>query len=95
MFELDETEIAGLVSQTVIPGRGKFGGATPMAFTEQGVAMLSSVLRNPRAVQVNIGIMRGASLQVMKFLLHYEGLYGKVQFTYIDPPYGIKYDSNS
>lgn len=58
MFELSATEIKTLVSQTVIPTRGKFGGATPMAFTEQGVAMLSSVLRSPRAVQVNIAIMR-------------------------------------
>lgn len=51
-------EIDMLVSQTVIPGRGKFGGAAPMAFTEQGVAMLSSVLRSKRAVQVNIAIIR-------------------------------------
>src|SRR5437016_9231496 len=58
MFILSTGEIKNLVSQTVIPGRGKLGGATPMAFTEQGVAMLSSVLRSPRAVQVNIAIMR-------------------------------------
>jgi hypothetical protein len=58
MFELSAAEIKKLVSQTVIPTRGKLGGATPMAFTEQGVAMLSSVLRSPRAVQVNIAIMR-------------------------------------
>jgi N-6 DNA Methylase/ORF6N domain len=54
MFELASDEVAALVSQNVIPGRGKLGGARPMAFTEQGVAMLSSVLRSPRAVQVNI-----------------------------------------
>jgi ORF6N domain len=58
MFELSPAEIETLVSQTVIPTRGKLGGAAPMAFTEQGVAMLSSVLRSPRAVQVNIAIMR-------------------------------------
>jgi hypothetical protein len=58
MFELSAAEIKNLVSQTVIPTRGKLGGAKPMAFTEQGVAMLSSVLRGPRAVQVNIAIMR-------------------------------------
>lgn len=58
MFELSPAEVETLVSQTVIPTRGKLGGATPMAFTEQGVAMLSSVLRSPRAVQVNIAIMR-------------------------------------
>jgi ORF6N domain len=58
MFALSSKEIETLVSQSVIPSRGKFGGATPMAFTEQGVAMLSSVLNSERAVKVNIVIMR-------------------------------------
>ena len=61
MFQLtpaEADEVLCLVSQSVIPGRGKFGGAAPYAFTEQGVAMLSSVLRSARAVQVNIAIMR-------------------------------------
>jgi len=58
MFELTNSEVTDLVSQNVIPGLGKLGGASPMAFTEQGVAMLSSVLRSDRAVQVNIAIMR-------------------------------------
>ena len=40
------------------PGRGAHRKYRPYAFTEQGVAMLSSVLRSPRAVQVNIEIMR-------------------------------------
>ena len=57
IFALSAAEIKSLVSQTVIPTRGKLGGATPMVFTEQGVAMLSSVLRSSRAVQVNIAIM--------------------------------------
>ena len=58
MFELSAREIQNLVSQSVIPAIQKTGGATPMAFTEQGVAMLSSVLRSERAVKVNIAIMR-------------------------------------
>jgi hypothetical protein len=58
MFELTTEEIDEVVSQNVIPGKGSFGGASPMAFTEQGVAMLSSVLRSRRAVEVNIAIMR-------------------------------------
>jgi hypothetical protein len=41
MFELAGDEVAAMVSQNVIPGRGKLGGARPMAFTEQGVAMLN------------------------------------------------------
>src|SRR5690606_23219713 len=58
MFELTKDEANELVSQNVIPSLGKLGGATPMAFWEQGVSMLSSVLRSDRAVQVNIAIMR-------------------------------------
>jgi hypothetical protein len=58
LFVLTPDETEALVSQSVIPGHGKFGGADPYAFTEQGVAMLSSVLRSTRAVQVNIAIMR-------------------------------------
>ncbi len=58
MFDLNEKEVAGLLSQNVIPARRILGGAVPMAFTEQGVSMLSSVLRSQRAIEVNIGIMR-------------------------------------
>jgi len=58
MFELSEQEIDIVVSQLVTPDRRKFGGAKPMAFTEQGIAMLSSVLNSERAVKVNIAIMR-------------------------------------
>jgi ORF6N domain-containing protein len=58
MFELSASEIESVVSQFVIPSRRRFGGARPMAFTEQGVAMLSSVLNSERAVKVNIAIMR-------------------------------------
>ena len=58
MFQLNDFEADQLVSQNVIPHRKYFGGSLPYAFTEQGVAMLSSVLNSKRAVQVNIAIMR-------------------------------------
>ena len=58
MFQLNSAEAERLVSQNVIPHKKYFGGALPHAFTEHGVAMLSSVLNSPRAVQVNIQIMR-------------------------------------
>ena len=58
MFQLNKAEIESLVSQNVIPHKGILGGSIPMAFTEQGVAMLSSVLRSKKAVEVNIAIMR-------------------------------------
>jgi hypothetical protein len=57
MFQLSAVEFKNLKSQIVI---SSWGGARaiPYAFTEQGVAMLSSVLRSPKAIQVNIEIMR-------------------------------------
>jgi hypothetical protein len=62
MFRLKSDEIESLRSQSVIlemaAGRGQHVKYPPHAFTEQGVAMLSSVLRSKRAVSVNIEIMR-------------------------------------
>ena len=57
MFQLTEEEYANLKSQIVI---SSWGGQRrlPHAFTEQGVAMLSGVLRSRRAIQVNVAIMR-------------------------------------
>ena len=65
-FQLTEHEVTALRSQFVIldeatshrQGRGRYAKYVPYAFTEQGVAMLSSVLRSKRAVQVNVEIMR-------------------------------------
>ncbi|MBI2802929.1 MAG: ORF6N domain-containing protein [Gammaproteobacteria bacterium] len=60
MFQLSEQEFARLRSQFVTSNGGGRGGrrTAPYAFTEQGVAMLSTVLRSPRAIAVNIEIMR-------------------------------------
>ena len=58
MFEINDDEIQKMVSQFVIPSKQYFGGAKPFVFTEQGVAMLSSVLNSEKAIQVNIAIMR-------------------------------------
>ena len=77
MFELTREESQLLVSQTVIPGLGKLGGAVPMAFTEQDVAMLSCVLRGDRAVQVNIAIMR-AFVRLRQLLATHAELAGKL-----------------
>ena len=57
MFELTKTELENLRSQNVI---SSWGGLRflPFAFTEQGVAMLSSVLKSQKALQVNITIVR-------------------------------------
>jgi len=59
MFQLDGEELEVLRSQFVISNAGRGGRRyAPYAFTEQGVAMLSSVLNSPQAIAVNIEIMR-------------------------------------
>lgn len=58
MFQLNQAEAEALVSQNAIPSRRALGGHLPLVFTQEGIAMLSSVLRSPRAVQANIAIMR-------------------------------------
>src|ERR1039458_2167645 len=58
MFQLTVAEFKILKSQIVTSSWGGLRRATPYAFTEQGVAMLSSVLNSKRAVQVNIAIIR-------------------------------------
>ena len=59
-FRISASDVADLKSRSVISIRGRGGRrrSTPLAFTEQGVAMLSSILRSPRAIAVNILIMR-------------------------------------
>ncbi len=73
MFTLNQKEINRMVSQNVIPNKGILGGAKPMAFTEQGIAMLSSVLRSKKAIDVNIAIMR-TFVQVRKIIANNEEL---------------------
>ena len=58
MFQLTEQEIDRMESQNVIPSKSYFGGAQPFAFTQEGISMLSSVLRSKKAVLTNISIMR-------------------------------------
>lgn len=68
MFQLTEDENTALRSQivTLKNGRGQHSKYTPYAFTELGVAMLSSVLRSPIAIQVNMAIMRAFVLMRQK-----------------------------
>lgn len=72
LFKLSEEEAKSLiirgVSQTVIPSGYNTGGAQMFAFTEQGVAMLSSVLRSSNATVVSIAIMR-AFVAMRHFLM--------------------------
>lgn len=76
MFQLTAGEVTILRSQIVI---SRWGGTRypPYAFTEQGVAMLSSVLRSPRAVQVNVEIVR-AFVRLRQILSSHEDLARKL-----------------
>jgi hypothetical protein len=80
MFHLTADEVDHLKSQNVISSASRWGGArraTPYAFTEQGIAMLSSVLRSPRAVAVNVEIMR-AFVRVRRLLASHADLTRKL-----------------
>jgi hypothetical protein len=65
-----------IVTSNVRPGRGG-RRSLPYAFTEHGVAMLSSVLRSQRAIDVNIAIMR-TFVRLRQMLLSHEELAGKL-----------------
>lgn len=78
MFRLTKGEVEIMVSHFVIPSKRSLGGYLPYAFTEQGVAMLSSVLRSKRAVLVNIQIMR-AFVNLKRMTLTYVELKRKIE----------------
>jgi hypothetical protein len=78
LFQLHAREIQSLVSQNVIPDERSLGGFKPYAFTEQGVAMLSSVLTSKRALQVNIAIMR-AFVRMREMWIDHQDLLRKIQ----------------
>lgn len=71
MFQLSEEEVAALVSLNVIPSRRSLGGYLPYAFTQEGVAMLSSVLRSEPAVQ--LGPLTFSAIPIVLCLLLYRG----------------------
>ncbi len=77
MFQLNRSEWEDLKCQT---GTSSWGGrrSPPYAFTEQGVAMLSSVLRSPRAVEVNIEIVR-TFVRLRKLLATHKDLARKLE----------------
>ena len=80
MFELTRDEYLSLRSQfvTLEKGRGKYSKYLPLTFTEQGVAMLSSILKSAKAVEVNISIMR-AFVFIRQYALSHKDLTGKLK----------------
>lgn len=80
MFQLTPAEARALRFQIGISSEGAHGGRRylPYVFTQEGVAMLSSVLRSPRAVKVNIAIMR-AFVRLREILATNRELAAKVE----------------
>ncbi|MBI5678246.1 MAG: ORF6N domain-containing protein [Planctomycetes bacterium] len=79
MFQLTKEEMESWKSQIVISNREKMGlRRRPYAFTEQGVAMLSSVLNSDRAIQVNIQIMRTFT-KLREMLMAHKDLKRKIE----------------
>jgi len=78
MFVLDDKEVKSMVCHFGIPSKSYFGGANPFVFSEQGVAMLSSVLNSKRAIQVNIQIMR-AFVKLREVLATHRKLQKKIE----------------
>ena len=78
MFQLTKKEASFLVSQNVIPSKQSLGGYLPYAFTENGVAMLSSVLKSKKAINVNIQIMR-AFTKMREMLVNYQELKQRIE----------------
>ena len=78
MIELTDATMELLVSQSVIPSKSYFGGSFPFAFTEQGIAMLSSILKSNKAIEINISIIR-AFVTFRQFTLTYNELKTKIE----------------
>lgn len=80
MFVLTQEEYCFLRSQFVIleKGRGKYSKFLPFAFTEQGIAMLSSVLNSDKSIAINISIMR-TFVTIRQFALSYQELSEKLK----------------
>ena len=77
MFELSEIEFKSLRSQIVTSNRGG-SRYMPFAFTEQGVAMLSSILNSDKAIEINIAIMR-TFVTIRQFSLSYAELKTRIE----------------
>ena len=77
MFKLSNDDVDELVSQSVIPSKSYFGGANPLAFTEQGVSMLASVVRTPIAVDISLQLIR-AFVEMRRFISANAGIFQRL-----------------
>lgn len=78
MFILAKEEVEIMVSQNAIPSKQHLGGSLPYAFTEQGISMLSAVLKSKTAIDISIQIMR-TFVNIRKIALTYDELAKKIE----------------
>jgi hypothetical protein len=78
IFKLSKEEAEYMVSQNAIPSKKHLGGYLPYVFTEQGVAMLASVLHTDSAVKMSIIIMR-AFVEMRKFILNNVDIFAELK----------------
>jgi len=78
MFQLSEIEVEAMVSQNAIPSKQSLGGYMPLVFTEQGVAAVSAVIKNEKAAEVSIRIMR-AFVNMRRFIQQNASLFHRVE----------------
>ena len=93
MFELTKEEYNALRSQTVTleeKGKGKHSKYVPFAFTEQGISMLSSILRSDTAIHINISIIR-AFVQLRKLALSHSEI--SLKLNEIEKKYDTQFKS--
>ena len=67
MMQLTDQEVDNMVTQNASPSRQSLGGHLPYVFTQEGIAMLSTVLRSSQAIAINIQIMR-AFVQIRRMI---------------------------
>lgn len=78
MFQLTEDEVNVMVSQNAIPSKQHLGGSLPYAFTEQGVSMLSAVLKSDIAVDISVKIIR-TFVEMRKIISSKSLLFSKIE----------------
>ncbi|GHT76384.1 DNA-binding protein [Bacteroidia bacterium] len=84
MFTLEQIEFAEVITNCdKLRMEVKFTPSMPFCFTEQGIAMLSSVLRSPQAIEINIAIMR-AFVELRKYALGYAELKQRLDHLELD-----------
>jgi len=78
VFQLNDQEVEILVSQNAIPSKQSLGGSLPLAFTEQGVAAVSGVVKNEKAALVSVALAR-AFVSMRHFFLNHTNIFLRLE----------------